>query len=136
MSDLLFQNSQNKQGSKIISLIKRNPCLKNIHCILHSSMSSCNVNNFENRAECSNFLHHIQLWTDLSSWSWEITQEIQLLCINKSHILGHKNTQPMQIPESPHIRKLLSMSEMINRHMFQDHFDIQCQNIHLSYIIS
>lgn len=67
MSDFLFQNSQNSQGSKIISLIERNPCLKNIHCILHSSVSSCNVTDVKNRAEqSSNFLHRIQCWTDLS----------------------------------------------------------------------
>lgn len=78
MSHFLFQNSQNRKGSKTISLIERNPCLKNIHCILHSSVSSCIVTDVEkNRAEqSSNFLHHIQYWTDLSQ-----EKEFQLMCI-------------------------------------------------------
>ena len=41
----------------------------------------------------------------------------------------------MQIPESPRIRKLSTISEMTNQHTLLDHFNIQRQNIHLSYII-
>lgn len=41
----------------------------------------------------------------------------------------------MQIPESPHIRKLLSMSEMIDRHTRLGSINIQCQNIHLYYFL-
>lgn len=48
-----LKSHRRNHGGKIISLIRRNPCffLKNIHVILHSSLSSFDVNNLENSSE-------------------------------------------------------------------------------------
>lgn len=95
-------------------------------------MSSCNIN----EAESSNFLQNIQRWTDLSSW--QITQEIQLLCsflINKSHILEDIKIHNLcKYLRALTIKKLFSTSEMITRHMLLDNIHIQCQNLYTFHI--
>lgn len=107
-NDFLFQKSQNRQGNKIIYLIERETHALKIYIVFFTAVR-LHLMSLMSKSGLNNLPTSLNIFS--VGVSWEITKELQLLCIfliNKSHILGNKNTQPYANTWEPSHQKIVN----------------------------